>query len=70
MEIDIINGQNISADENQMIDLGKQIAKEIKQSLQDKNEYGTYKVLFITKKENDGVTQRTWKGKIFKSEEL
>ena len=59
LEIDIINGQNISADENQMIDLGKQIAKEIKQSLQDKNEYGTYKVLFITKKENDGVTQRT-----------
>ena len=53
-----------------MIDLGKQIAIEIKQSLQDKNEYNTYKVLFITKKENDGVTQRTWKGKIFKSEEL
>ncbi len=70
LEIDITNGQNIPADENQMNALGKQIATEIKEALQDKTEYQTYKVLFITKTESAGVTSRTWKGKIFKSEEL
>jgi hypothetical protein len=70
LEIDITNGQNIPADENQMNDLGRQIAIIIKSSLQDKNEYDTYKVLFVVKKGDGDVTQRTWKGKIFKSVEL
>jgi len=70
LEIDITNGQNIPADENQMTSLGKQIASEIKEALQDKAQYQTYKVLFITRTENAGVTSRTWKGKVFKSEEL
>lgn len=70
LEIDITNGQNIPTDENQMNDLGKQIALVVKQALQDKSQYNTYKVLFVTKREDAGVTQRTWKGKIFKSEEL
>jgi len=70
LEIDITNGQNIPADENQMNALGKQIATGIKEALQDKTEYQTYKVLFIAKTESAGVTSRTWKGKIFKSEEL
>jgi hypothetical protein len=70
LEIDITNGKNIPADENQMIDLGKQIAMVIKNALQDKNEYDTYKVLFVTKEESGGVTRRNWKGKIFKLQEL
>ena len=70
LEIDITNGKNLPTDENQMDALGKQIAAEIKETLQDKTEYQTYKVLFITKTESAGVTSRTWKGKIFKSEEL
>lgn len=70
LEIDITNGQNIPSDENQMNDLGRRIAVEIKEALQDKAEYQTYKVLFITKTESAGVTSRTWKGKFFKSEEL
>lgn len=70
IEIDITNGQNVPTDENQMNELGKQIAVIVKDALQDKNEYNTYKVLFITKKEDAGVTQRNWKGKIFKSEQL
>src|SRR6185312_2545172 len=43
LEIDITNGQNIPTDENQMNDLGKRIAVEIKEALQDKAEYQTYK---------------------------
>ncbi|HVY76695.1 MAG TPA: hypothetical protein VG890_17825 [Puia sp.] len=70
LEIDITNGQNIPTDENQMNALGKQIAAKIKAALQDNTEYSSYKVLFITKTENASVTNRTWKGKIFKSEEL
>ena len=70
LEIDINNGQNIPTDENQMNDLGKRIAVEIKEALQDKAEYQTYKVLFITKTESAGVTSRIWKGKIFEAEEL
>lgn len=70
LEIDLTNGQNIPTGENQMNALGKQIAAEIKEALQDKAEYQTYKVLFITKTEDGAVTSRTWKGKIFKSEEL
>jgi hypothetical protein len=62
VEIDITNGRNIPTDENQMNDLGKQIAVVIS-ALQDKNEYGTYKVLFITKKSAGSVTQRNWIGK-------
>src|SRR5437588_9650486 len=59
LEIDITNGQNIPTDENQMNALGKQIAMKIKEALQDKAEYQTYKVLFITKTESAGVTNRT-----------
>jgi hypothetical protein len=70
LEIDITNGRNIPTNENQMNYLGKQIAILIKNALQDKNEYNTYKVLFIEKKENGGVARRTWKGKIFNSQEL
>jgi uncharacterized protein involved in exopolysaccharide biosynthesis len=70
LEIDITNSQNTPDDENQMNALGKQIAAKIKEALQDKTAYQTYKVLFITKTENSGMTSRTWKGKIFKSEEL
>ncbi|MGC4037281.1 MAG: hypothetical protein QM764_15080 [Chitinophagaceae bacterium] len=70
LEIDVTNGQNIPSDENQMSNLGRQVAIIIKASLQDKSEYDSYKVLFITKKESGGVTQRTWKGKIFKAQEL
>ena len=70
LEIDINNAEDIPTDQNQMDALGKQIAVVIKAALQDKSEYQTYKVLFITKTENAGATNRTWKGKTFKSEEL
>jgi hypothetical protein len=70
LEIDITNGKDIPADENQMIELGKKIANVVKGALQDKNEFDSYKVLFVSKKESRGVTQRNWKGKSFKSQEL
>ncbi|HSZ34447.1 MAG TPA: hypothetical protein VK772_14120 [Puia sp.] len=70
LDINITNGQNIPTDQNEMIALGKQIAIVIKKSLQNENEYQTYRVLFVTKTENSGITKSYSKGKIFKSEEL
>jgi hypothetical protein len=70
LEIDITNGQNIPIDQEQMIALGKSIAKVFKNDLKDQNEYNTFQVLFITKQVNGNVTQKDWKGKIFKLEEL
>jgi hypothetical protein len=70
LEIDITNGQNIPIDKEQMIALGKSIAKVFKNDLKDQKEYNTYQVLFITKQVNGNVTQKDWKGKIFKLEEL
>lgn len=70
LEIDIINGMNIPINENEMNDLGRKIAVIIKDALKDKNEYDTYKVLFVTKKVNGSVEESTSQGKIFSSGEL
>jgi hypothetical protein len=41
-----------------------------KKSLKDQNQYNTYKVLFVKKQTDGGMTQRSWRGKVFKSGEL
>jgi hypothetical protein len=70
LEIDIINGKDIPNGDDQMVALGKLIASSVKHALLDTGEYDSYKVLFMTVTENAGSTQRTWKGKIFSSNEL
>jgi hypothetical protein len=70
LEVDILNGQHIPADDIQMKALGKSIAVVLKQALQDKNEYDTYKVLFVTREKSGGIIKRNWRGDVFKSEEL
>ena len=47
LEIDIVNGKDIPADDDQMISLGKLIASDLKRSLKDQTQYNTYKVLFV-----------------------
>lgn len=70
LEIDIINGKDIPADDDQMISLGKSIASDLKRSLKDQNQYNSYKVLFVKKQTDGGVTQRSWRGKVFNTGEL
>jgi hypothetical protein len=53
-----------------MISLGKLIASDLKKSLKNPNQYNTYKVLFVKKQTDGGVTQRTWRGNVFKAGEL
>lgn len=70
LEISIVNGKSVPADQDQMIALAKTIAMYIKKALKDKNEYTEYKVLFVVQRDNNGVTTRNWTGKVFKTEEL
>ena len=70
LEINITNGQNIPATEDERKALGKSIATLIKNNLKDKNEFDTFQVLFITKVESGGVTKRNWVGNVFNSSEL
>lgn len=70
LEIGILNGNDIPSDQNEMIELGKQIAKTIKNGLQNKNEFDIYKVLFISRSENGGFTRQESRSKEFKSAEL
>ena len=70
LEIDVINGQNIPADKNKMNDMARQIAIVVKDALDDKDQFESYKVLFVTKKITKGLTEKTWRGKVFKLGEL
>ena len=70
LEIDIVNGRDIPGNQNEMISLGKSIASDLKKSLKDQGEYGTYKVRFVTKETNDGITRTNWNEIAFQAEEL
>ena len=70
LEVDIMNGKNIPADNDRMKALARTIAVYLKNALQDPREYDSYKVLFVTKTMTDGVTTRNWTGVAFKREEL
>jgi hypothetical protein len=70
LEISIINGQKIPADDAGMKALGKLIATAIKNDLKDPKEYNTYKVLFIRQVKDGGIVRKTWKGNVFAATEL
>lgn len=70
LEIDIVNGRDIPTGESEMTSLAKTIASDLKNSLKDRAEYNTYKVLFVTRYRDGGVTRKNWKGQVFKSGEL
>jgi hypothetical protein len=70
LEVDIMNGKNIPADNDQMRVLAKRIADYLKRALRDPREYDSYKVLFVTKTMTNGVTTRSWVGVAFKLNEL
>jgi hypothetical protein len=70
LELDIINGRNIPADDRPGKALAKAVASVLKKALKDKNEYDTYKVLFVAVKSSGSATTRSWKGFTFKTTEL
>jgi len=70
LEVDLMNGKNIPADNGRMKALARTIAVYLKSALQDPREYDSYKVLFVTKTITSGVTTRNWIGVAFKREEL
>jgi hypothetical protein len=70
LEIDVINGKNIPGNDTTMIRVAKQLALLVKQYLKDKNEYDTYKVLFIKQSFEHGITKRSWRGQSFTNKDL
>jgi hypothetical protein len=70
LEIEIINGKSIPEDTVRIKALAAAIASDIKKALKDPNEYGVYRVLFVTVTTNGGVTRRRWKGQVFNGAEL
>jgi hypothetical protein len=70
LEIKIINGIHIPGDDAKLKDLGKAIASQLKRELKNKNDFTTYKVLFVTKQTDGAVTKSSYRGVIYKSEEL
>ena len=70
MEIDIINGENIPGDGQQLRSLGNSIASVVKSNLKDQNEYNTYKVSFTKKEKENGITTSVSNYVVYKSEEV
>jgi len=70
LQVDIINGKNVPADDAAKSALAKDIAMLMKHSLQDPQEYKSFKIIFMSVKEKNGVTQKSWEGKVFATEEL
>lgn len=70
LEIAIKNGKNIPDDPDQNETLAKQIAIVVKSALNNQNQFDRYKVLFVVEKGEGSISKRTWKGKVFTSNEL
>ena len=70
MNIKITNGKNIPTDEKQMTELEKQIALVVRNSLSNKNEYGTYNIYIVTKKDDGGISLKTYKEQTFDLKDL
>ncbi|HTR31738.1 MAG TPA: hypothetical protein VMH27_20840 [Puia sp.] len=62
LEIDIINGRNVSTDTAKMQSMGNSIASIVRSALQDVNEYDTYQVRFVKVDSTEIGTKRQWTG--------
>jgi hypothetical protein len=67
--VKVINAQNVPLDD-QLKDLGKKIAIQIKQALKDPKEYDTYQVYFVAVQTNGSVTNTKSTGSSYSSNEL
>ena len=70
LEVSILNGKDIPADEYQMKALGRSIATIIKKALKNQNQYDLIVVLFVIESKNGDINKREWKGFEYKPNEL
>ena len=70
VQIRIINGKNLPADEMELKGLGKAIASLFKHFITNSNEFDSYQVLFVDQKVNGGATESDYKGWSYKASEL
>ena len=70
LEVSILNGKDIPADEYQMKALGRSIATIIKKALKNQNQYDLIVVLFVIESNKGDIKKREWKGFEYKPNEL
>jgi hypothetical protein len=70
LTVRLINSINAPEDETQRTEIGKQVAKLLKQALKNPGDYTTYKVLFVTQETDGAVTRSSYTGHIYKSDDL
>ena len=62
LEVDIINGRGIPADDSHMKTLGRSIAADVHNALKDKNQFKAFVVLFVKVDTGSAVTKKSWEG--------
>lgn len=70
LEIRIINGDDIPANDLQIKELAKKIGSFFKGSLKDVNEYNSYRILFVTQTTGNGASKSEYIGHEFNSKDL
>lgn len=62
LEVDVINGRGIPADDDHMKTLGRSIAADVHSALKDKNQFKAFLVLFVKVDTSSAVTKKSWEG--------
>jgi len=70
LTIRLINPLNAPATQEQQNEMGKHIARLLKQSMKDKRDYQVYTVLFVNQRTSGGVSESNYSGRTYKLEEL
>ena len=60
LEIDLVNPQDYPSSDTLMNELGRKVAFFLKKSLADKKEFQYFKILFVKRTRDDGVTRDSW----------
>ena len=70
LTVRLINPLNAPPTQDQQNDMGKHIARLLKQSMRDKDDFQVYTVLFVNQRNSGGVSESNYTGRTFKVEEL
>ena len=70
LTIGIINGQNLSGDEDLLKSSGFNIAVYMKKALTDPSEYDKYNVEFVKEVNDGGATRKSWVRIAFDSKDI
>jgi hypothetical protein len=70
LELRLINYPNAPTDDSSVTRSCKGIARVLKHSLKNPNQFNNFTILFVIKEEGDIATKTTYKGHVFNASEL